>query len=1008
MVRRILPLTLFVTTVALVILWDRCVLPPAPGRVAAAESKPAEKNAPLLPKDAPKHMTLPDGFKVTLFAGEPDVVQPIAFTFDDRGRLWVVECLSYPDWSRDGSGHDRVVIFEDTKGAGSFDKKTVFYDKGSNLSGIALGFGGVWLCSTPNLVFIPIKDGEDAPAGPPQVMLDGWNLNEAKHNVFNSLTWGPDGWLWGCNGIQSNSLVGKPGAKKEERTAINCGVWRYHPTKKVFETVANGTTNPWGLDFDDYGEAFITNCVIKHLWHVIPGAHFQRMYGEDFNPHLYGLMESCADHIHWGGGDWTTSRGGQGAHDAPGGGHAHVGAMVYLGDNFPDEYRNSLFTCNLHGSRVNRDLLKLKGSGYVATHGKDFLLANDPWFRGLAIQYGPDGGVYVSDWTDTGECHNYKEVDRTNGRIYKVTFGDVKPLKAFDLAKLSDAELVKLQLHKNDWYVRHARRLLQERAAGKKLEKGTADALRKILKENPDVTRKLRAMWALHAVEKLDGPALAELLKYKDEHLRSWAVCLGLEDPVPWQEFFEALVPLYEDDPSPRVRLALASGLQRIPWGGESDPRYLFLCGLVAHRDASDANLPLMFWYAAESGIADRPNRGFGLIRVAEIPLIREYAARRLASLADADVLDKLVQLATDLEGPKRLDVLRGMNAALHGRKDVKKPPSWPDTFAKLRPSAKGEERELLFQVALIFDDPDAYKILRAAAADAKADTAWRQTSVRALVQKRDPELLPILYDLLSGATMRGPALRGLAAYKDDKTPEKILALYKTFTASEKADAVNTLASRPSYAKALVAALEDGRIARTDVDTFIVRQLHGYKDKALSARLDKAWGTIRPVSQEKAALMAKYKKLLTPEYLKGADMSQGRAVFQKNCASCHTLFDAGGKVGPELTGSQRANLDYVLENVLDPSAVVAKEYQVTIVTTKDGRTINGIIKREDKRTITLQTPNDVVTIAVEDIDERHKSPLSLMPDGVLPNLKDDEVRDLVAYLRSPAQVPLPK
>ena len=154
--------------------------------------------------------------------------------------------------------------------------------------------------------------------------------------------------------------------------------------------------------------------------------------------------------------------------------------------------------------------------------------------------------------------------------------------------------------------------------------------------------------------------------------------------------------------------------------------------------------------------------------------------------------------------------------------------------------------------------------------------------------------------------------------------------------------------------------------------------------------------------------MAKYKKLLTPEYLKGADVSQGRAVFQKNCASCHTLFDAGGKVGPELTGSQRANLDYVLENVLDPSAVVPKEYQVTIVTTKDGRTINGIIKREDKRTVTLQTPNDLVTIAVEDIDERHKSPLSLMPDGVLPNLKDEEVRDLIAYLRSPMQVPLPK
>ncbi len=229
--------------------------------------------------------------------------------------------------------------------------------------------------------------------------VNPWSSSTAgiqKHSTTCSmdLKWGPDGWLWGCNGILSNSRVGKPGTPENQRVAINCGVWRYHPTRAVFEAVAHGTTNPWGLDFDDLGEAFITNCVIPHLFHVVPGAHFQRMFGEDLAPNRYALMETCADHIHWAGGLWTDSREGKGKHGEAGGGHAHVGAMIYLGDNWPDRYRNDVFTCNIHGKRINRDRLERRGSGYVARHEPDFLMANDTWFRGLELKYGPDGAVY--------------------------------------------------------------------------------------------------------------------------------------------------------------------------------------------------------------------------------------------------------------------------------------------------------------------------------------------------------------------------------------------------------------------------------------------------------------------------------------------------------------------------------------------------------------------------------------------------------------------------------------
>ena len=499
------------------------------GILLPAQSIFAQDKA-LPPGEAPKHMTVPDGFRVTLFAGEPDVVQPIAFTIDDRGRLWVAECYSYPHWHNDGKeGKDRILIFEDRDGDGHFDSCKVFYDKSANLSGIQVGFGGVWLCATPNLLFIPDRMATMARRS---AARSCWTAGTCCRQSTTSSTVSPGARTAGCTAATAFNPTRKS-ASPAPRSRIACrstaasGATTRHGSNS--RSSPRGTTNPWGLDFDDYGEMFITNCVIRHLWHVVPGAHFQRMYGQDLNPYLYGLLESCADHLHWAGGPWPSSRGGQGKHRRGGGGHAHVGAMIYLGDNWPDPYRNGVFMCNLHGNRVNHDILERRGSGYVAHHGQDFLFANDPWFRGLSLQYGPDGGVFVTDWTDTGECHNHVTVDRSNGRIYKITYGDVTPVHE-DLAKLSDAELVRRQLSKNDWHVRHARRILQERAAAGNLAPQTHDSLRKMVREDPDVTRKLRALWALHSTGGLDERLCCELLDSPQEFVRGWVVQLALEE----------------------------------------------------------------------------------------------------------------------------------------------------------------------------------------------------------------------------------------------------------------------------------------------------------------------------------------------------------------------------------------------------------------------------------------------------------------------------------------------
>src|SRR5262249_12183489 len=244
------------------------------------------KYAGLEPKEAAAAMTVPDGFSVTLFAGEPDVRQPIAMCLDDRGRVWVAEAYTYPIRRADRAAKDRIVIFEDRKGTGTCDKGTVFMEGLTLVSGLEVGFGGVWIGAAPYLMFVPVKDGEDKPAGKPKILLDGWGYQDT-HETLNTFSWGPDGWLYGCHGVFTHSRVGKPDTPDDKRIPINAGIWRYHPTRHVFEVFAHGTSNPWGLDFDDYGQAFCEACVIPHNWHVIQGARYHRQAGSHFEPHTY-------------------------------------------------------------------------------------------------------------------------------------------------------------------------------------------------------------------------------------------------------------------------------------------------------------------------------------------------------------------------------------------------------------------------------------------------------------------------------------------------------------------------------------------------------------------------------------------------------------------------------------------------------------------------------------------------------------------------------------------------
>ena len=963
---------------------------------AAPPATPVPASKPLPTAESAKAIVVPPGFTATLFAGEPDIVQPIAFTFDDRGRCWVVESHSYPKWVSTPEGRDRIVILEDTDGDGKFDKRTIFLNNGANISGIEIGFGGVWLAATPNLLFVPFRDGEDKPSGPARVVLDGWDI-KARHNVFCGLRWGPDGYLYGCNGILSKSLVGKPGTPREKRVPIDCGVWRLHPVSHQFEAVGHGTTNPWGLDFNDFGEIFITNCVINHLWHVVPGTHMERMFGADANPNSYSLTTSVADYLHWGGGSWTESRGGKGAHSDAGGGHAHSGAAIWLGGQWPKEYRGKLFTCNIHGNRLNQDELLRTPSGYKAARAKDFLFANDEWFRGVAVHQGPDNSLYVADWCDTGECHNYEVADTTNGRLYKVVYGKPQPIPG-DLAKLKDARLVELQDSDNEWLVRHARRLLQERAIDGKLDGATAMALRTRFDEQTDSTRKLRYLWCIAAVGDFDEPLRTAMLKNADENVRVWAMRLATDRTV-GESLVSQLTAMASTETSAWVRVNLASVAQRIA----VKQRVPLVAQLLRTTPPDlDANAVRMLWYATEPMIStETVPMASSLLEVCRVPLLRVYLVRRISTLSGGRQADRIAQVLAVLskvDDDTKYDIIQGVRQALEGQRSAPAPANWKATRAILDGSSN-RIKEAAEPLAAVFGDADVLDRMKAAVLDPAADVGTRQRSLDSLVYRQHPGTFAMLSTLLDDPAMRPKAIRALSGFNEATIPDLILTRLPKLNESEKADAVAVLSSRPAWASKLLDTVAAGTLKREDIPLTSARAIQNLKNETVSAKLKIVWGEIRPVQGRMNDLKISYRAELQSKAMATADRVKGRDLYAKNCAACHKLFDEGGNVGPDLTGAQRSNLDYILENVLDPSAVVAREFQMVIFRMDSGRTISGIVRSETAKAVTVQTEKETVLLPVSEIEDRQVTKLSIMPEGIFEKMSMPEVRDLVAYLQ---------
>ncbi|HXG46196.1 MAG TPA: PVC-type heme-binding CxxCH protein, partial [Methylomirabilota bacterium] len=522
------------------------------GRQVSGQHAPATTPA-LSPQEAQAKFTLPEGFEIRLFAAEPMVVNPVTMTWDERGRLWVLELYEYPLGAPKGEKpRDRIKILEDTDADGRADKVHVWADGLNLATGLLLGNGGAYVGQAPHLLFLEDTNGDDK-ADKQTVLLTGFGL-EDRHELLNGFTWGPDGQLYMTHGVFTHSTVKDPAKPNDPGVYMNAAVARFHPRTKRFEVYADGTSNPWGVDFDRYGNAFVSACVIDHLFHLAPGGIYVRQGGQPGHPYSYGLLPSIVDHRH---------------HMA-----AYCGVQVYEGDQFPAEHRGTVLMGNIHDNAIHQDALTPNGSTFKASHKQDLVRANDGWFMPTSTLVGPDGAVWISDWYDKYPCYQNARadpdgVDREHGRIWRVVWTGKergkpvpsRPEKDMDLAKADSGQLLQLLNHSNIWQRKEAQRLLKEMP-----ERALSSLMAVVSNPGETVQSRLSALWTLHSPNMITGGIWERLATEKEAPLRMWTARLIGEQHDTSEAALKTLARL-AGDKEPTVRLAVATALRQFTSG---------------------------------------------------------------------------------------------------------------------------------------------------------------------------------------------------------------------------------------------------------------------------------------------------------------------------------------------------------------------------------------------------------------------------------------------------------
>ncbi len=992
------------------------------------------KEPALHPLETQKKIKVPKGFEVRLFASEPEVVNPVAMTWDERGRLWVVELYEYPKGAKQGEkGRDRIKILEDVDADGKADKVTVFADGFSLATGLALGNGGVYVGAAPNLYFLEDTNGDDK-ADKTTVLMTGFGL-EDRHELLNGFAWGPDGWLYMTHGVFTHSKVKNPNDPEDDGVVMDAALARFHPKTKKFEVFADGTSNPWGVDWNERGDAFVSACVIHHIFHLAPGGQYNRQGGTWANPYGYAgdLPSKGLPAI----ADWRHYRA------------AHAGITIYQGDQWPAEWRGHAYLGNIHQNAINCDRLTPVGSTYKAEKestllGPDkgtwevgagnFLVCDDHWFRPVSNQTGPDGAMWIMDWADRYPCYQNAQadpegVDREMGRIWRVVWvGDQpgkpvpsRPEKEMDLSKLGVANLAARLARSNSWTSRAAQHLLSERQ-----NTDSTEFLLAMLNGSRPWEQRILALWTLHGSGLLDENTLDLCAKQQSPELRAWSARLSGERAAIDSELGLSRLRNLASDSDVTVRAAAASALRQFTSSS-------LTVNTTAHRDSpanrllstfpellarpsvkDDLYYPHIVWMAMEPRVAQDPTSFFPIIGANDNSVSAHSARRIMRRICDlSDSAARLKHLNAAMEWLAGLSSKPGLaEAALDGLIDAFKSKGQPPTiplepiFAKFTANPKLADKAR--RLATLLGDTSASRLLVAKINDSRASIEDRLRGIQAARETKDEaskgELIKLLKTEKSNQAVLVEGIRALAVFGGDEIGYAMTDAWKNFTLPTRRTAADVLVTRSKWSRALMAALENKVADPQDVSATARRALAKSPDATVVDHANRVLGKYRASGDDKLKLIAEKRKVA----LAGEpDLKAGYEVAKRTCLVCHKLYGEGADVGPDLTGVGRSTLDALLHNIIDPNEVVGNGYGATEVELKDGSSVSGRIVEETPTRLKLVAsgPTEHV-IAKSDIAQEGGKPkirtseLSLMPEG-LEAIPDKDFRDMMWYLLNP-------